>query len=88
MKNKDEFRVFQKQLRRWETEIIHVDAEISARAMFYVQEYWLSHSMMAADALIAATAIRNGEILYTANDKHYRFIPLLDYKTFKPKIPS
>lgn len=84
MKNKNEFRTFQRQMRDWGTDIIHIDQEISARAMFYVQEYWLSHSMMMADALIAATTIRNSETLCTANDKHYRFIPLLEYESFSP----
>jgi hypothetical protein len=84
MKNKNEFRTFQKQMRDWGTQVIHIDQEISARAMFYVQEYWLSHSMMMADALIAATTIRNSETLCTANAKHYRFIPLLEYEPFNP----
>ena len=84
MRNKAEFRIFQKQIRAWNTEIVHIDAEISARAMFYVQEYWLSHSMRLADALIAATAIRNSDVLCTANDKHYRFIPMLECEAFVP----
>ena len=42
---RNEFRSFQKQMRTWKTEIIHIDSEISARAMFYVQEYSLSHVM-------------------------------------------
>jgi len=86
MKNKNEFRSFQKQMRTWKTEIIHIDPEISARAMFYVQEYSLSHAMMMADALIAATAIRVGGTLCTANEKHYRFIPLLEYQIFEPEM--
>ena len=86
MKNKNEFRSFQKRMRTWKTEIIHIDSEISARAMFYVQEYSLSHAMMMADALIAATAIRVGSTLCTANEKHYRFIPLLEYQIFEPEM--
>ncbi len=86
MRNKNEFRSFQRQMRRWETEIIHIDPEISARAVFYVQEYALSHTMMMADALIAATAIRVGGILCTANEKQYRFIPLLEYQIFTPEF--
>lgn len=86
MKNKTEFRMFQKQIRKWETEIVQIDQEISARAMFYVQEYSMSHSMMMADALIAATAIRNSDTLCTANEKLYRFVPLLEYEIFTPKI--
>ena len=86
MKSKSEFRTFQKQIRKWRTDIVHIDPEISARAMFYLQEYFLSHSMMMGDALIAATAIRNGETLCTANEKHYRFVPLLELESFKPSI--
>jgi predicted nucleic acid-binding protein len=86
MKNKSEFQTFQKQIRKWRTEIVHIDSEISARAMFYVQEYGLSHSMMMADALIAATAVRSSETLCTANGKHYRFVPLIEYESFEPEI--
>ena len=48
--------------------------------MFYVQEYRLSHSMMKADALIAATTIRNSDTLCTATENHYRFIPRVSFK--------
>ncbi len=84
MKNKEEFRLFQKQMLRWNTNIIQINQEISSRAMFYVQEYSLSHSMMLADALIAATVIQNSEVLITANDKHYKFIPNIECKKFIP----
>lgn len=82
MRNKQEFRLFQKQLLRWKTRIIQIDQEISARAMFYVQEYALSHSMFLSDALIAATAVQQSDILLTANDKHYKFIPNIDINKF------
>lgn len=82
MKSKGEFRLFQKQINRWNTDIIQIDKEISSRAMFYVQEYSLSHSMMLADALIAATVVQNGEKLLTANDRHYRFIPNIECLRF------
>ena len=84
MKNKEEFKLFQRQMLRWNTNIIQIDQEISSRAMFYVQEYSLSHSMMLADALIAATVVQNSEILVTANDKHYKFIPNIECKKFSP----
>ena len=84
MKNKEEFKIFQNQMQRWNTEILQLNQEISSRAMFYVQEYFLSHSMMLADALIAATVVQNSEILLTANDKHYKFIPNIDCKKFLP----
>ena len=84
MKNKDEMKAFKRQIHKWNVDIIQIDTEISSRAMFYVQEYALSHSMMLADGLIAATAVQNGEILLTANDKHYRFIPTIECKKFDP----
>lgn len=86
MKNKEEFKIFQKQILRWNTHIIQITQEISSRAMFYVQEYALSHSMMLADALIAATVVQNSEILITANDKHYKFIPNIEYKKFSSGV--
>lgn len=84
MKDKSELRSFQKQITRWGIGIVHIDHEISSRASFYVQEYFLSHSMKMADALIAATAIQVGEALLTANDKHYKFIPNIAVKKFNP----
>ena len=84
MKNKDEFKLFQKQIQKWNTDIIQIDKEISSRAMFYIQEFALSHSMMLADALIAATVVQSNEKLITANDKHYKFIPTIECKKFSP----
>jgi predicted nucleic acid-binding protein len=84
MRNKEEFKVFQKQMLKWNTKIIQIDQEISSRAMFYVQEYALSHSMMFSDALIAGTAVQNSETVLTANDKHYKFIPNIELRKFYP----
>ena len=84
MKDKEETRLFQKQIQNWNTDIIQISKEVSSRAMFFVQEYALSHSMMLADALIAATVVQNGEILLTANDKHYRYIPTMECTKFLP----
>ena len=84
MINKAEMKRFQKQLQTWNVNIIQIDKEISARAMFYVQEYALSHSMMLADGLIAATVVQYGEVLLTANDKHYKYLPTIEVKKFDP----
>ena len=85
MNDKEEYRRFQKQMQRWNTDIIHIDNDISSRAVFYIQEYALSHAMSLADALIAATAVQMGETLLTANDKHYKFIPNIQCKKFEPE---
>ncbi len=84
MKDKKELLVFQKQLRKWDVEIIQIDTEISSRAMFFVEDYFLSHSMELSDALIAGTGIQTKDKVLTANDKHYKFIPNIQLEKFKP----
>lgn len=84
MKNKEELKLFKKTFIEWGIDVIHIDNDISSRAMFYIQEYSLSHSLMLADALIAATVVQKCEVLITANEKHYKFIPNIDYKRFVP----
>jgi len=83
MRDKRELRILQKHLREWATEIYQITENISTRAMFFVEDYYLSHSMEIADALIAATAIENQEDLLTANDKHYSYIPNIQIKKFR-----
>lgn len=84
MRNKEELRLFQKTLRQWNTKTIYMSEEISAKALFYVEEYFLSHSMELADALIASTATTYGMKLLTANDKHYRVVKELEIDVFRP----
>lgn len=47
-----------------------------------MERYYLSHSMLLADALIAATAVNNGMALLTGNDKQYKIIKELEIKKF------
>ena len=84
MRNKDELRTLQKTLRQWYVKTIYINEEISAKALFYVEEYFLSHSMQLADALIGATASMYGMKLITANDKHYKIIKELEMEVFRP----
>jgi len=82
MRDKRELKILQKHLRKWPAEIIQVNENISTRAVYFMEDYYLSHSLEFADAMIAATAIENQEILLTANDKHYIFIPNIKIKRF------
>ncbi len=84
MRNKEELRMLQKTLRQWNVKTIYVNEEISAKALFFVEEYFLSHSMQLADALIGATASMYGMTLITANDKHYKIIKELEMRVFRP----
>ena len=84
MDDKTELRALQKQLKKWSTEIIQINESISKYAMFLVENFNLSHFLESSDALIAATSLENSEILLTANNKHYSYIPNIQVQKFKP----
>lgn len=84
LRNKSELRTLRQALHFWRASVLPIDSEISARAMFLVEEYSLSHSMQMADALIAASAQSSGLTLLTANDKHYKYVDGLDVSVFRP----
>ncbi len=48
-----------------------VDAAVGRRAGDYLRRYRKSHHLELGDALIAATAVANGAMLWTRNRKHY-----------------
>ncbi len=84
MRDKNELRQLKRTLKQWQVKTIYISEEISALALFYVEEYFLSHFMQLADALIAATCSNYGLTLYTANDKHYKIVNDIDLKVFRP----
>ncbi len=84
MRNKWELQALRRALRNWKAEIIYINEEISGKAMFYVEQHYLSHSMYLADALIGATAVTYGLPLTTGNYKHYKIITDLDIVKFIP----
>jgi len=82
MRNKKELVLLKKYLKLWEVEIVHITNEISAKAMNFVEEYFLSNSMELQDALIASTSLIHNEIILTGNDKHYQFLPNIQINKF------
>ena len=84
MRNKKELNNLRKALRGWNAQILYISEEVSAKAMFYVEKHFLSHSIQLADALIGATAITYGVPILTANDKHYKVMQDIQIKKFKP----
>jgi len=84
MRNKRELNLFRKSLHCWNAKIIYISEEISAKAMFYVEQHFLSHSLQLADALVASTAVEYGMPLLSANVKHYKVIKDVQLKMFKP----
>ena len=84
MRNKEELRRLRKTLVIWGISPLMIDERISQRAAYYVEEYFLSHALRLADALIAATAVERGLPLATANLKHYQVVADLKLITFQP----
>ncbi|MFH0729406.1 MAG: type II toxin-antitoxin system VapC family toxin [Pseudomonadota bacterium] len=84
LRNKKELNQLRKAIHSWKARILYISEEISTKAMFYVEQHFLSHSMELSDALIGATAIAYGLSILTGNDKHYRVIKDIQIKKFTP----
>ncbi len=64
-------------------QVIQIDELISTKAMFYVEQYTLSHSMELADALIGSTAVVKQIPLVTGNVRHYKHLPGIKIQAFQ-----
>ena len=84
LRNKEELNVLRNSLKEWNSQVIYINEEISAKAMFLVEQYYLSHSIQLADALVGATAVTYGLTLLTANTKHYTIIKNIIFKKIRP----
>jgi predicted nucleic acid-binding protein len=84
MRNRREFKALKTALTIWKAKLLQIDEAISMKAMFYVEQYFLSHSIRLADALIASTAIVNKIPLITGDLKHFRVFKELKLHSFKP----
>ena len=84
MRNKDELNTLRKTLHSWGSNILYLSEEISVKAMFFIEQYYLSYSIHLADALIGATALVSGQTILTANDKHYKILKDVNIKKFRP----
>ena len=71
-RNKNELRITERSIALFE--ILHLDEEISTIAVDLLRKYRLSHGLLIADALIAATAVSLQVPFVSKNQKDYRFI--------------
>jgi len=71
-RNKREQRAVERFVERFE--VLPVSALITEQAIELLRRYRLSHGLLIADALIAATAITKGIPLVSKNQRDYRFI--------------
>lgn len=85
MGNKRELKTLRETLGGRGFEILPVNENISHKAMFFVEQYFHSHALRLADALIGATAVAHARPLLTANIKHYSVINDLTLERFRPE---
>ena len=71
-RNKTELQDLEKFLRRYQ--ILKITNQISDRAVELLKQYFLSHGLLIADGLIAATALVHNEAFITKNQRDFRFI--------------
>ena len=71
-RNKSELQTLEKFLTRYQ--ILKITDEISDRAVDLLKQYYLSHSLLIADGLIAATALIHNKAFITKNQRDFRFI--------------
>jgi predicted nucleic acid-binding protein len=84
MRNKKELNNLRRALYIWDSKVLYISEEISVKAMFFVEQHYLSHSIHLADALIGATAITYGLPILTGNDNHYKMLKDMQIKKFRP----
>ena len=65
--------------------VLPLSESIGHLAAGLIEEHTLAHGLQMPDALIAATAIEAGEVLVTANLRHFRPIRRLALKPFHPR---
>jgi predicted nucleic acid-binding protein len=68
----------------FEIRLIPITTPISYAATNLIEDHRLADGLSITDALIAATARETGETLATANVRHFRNIPNLTLKSFRP----
>lgn len=79
-RNKTELHYLEIFLRRFQ--ILKITDQISDRAVALLQQYRLSHGLLIADALIAATGLEHDEPFITKNQRDFRFIAGLNLQPY------
>ena len=84
VRSRGEIRVIRHFFRENGVRLIPLNESVSHLAASLMEEHALSAGLQVADALIAATAREAGSALATGNVRHFRVIPGLDVRTFRP----
>lgn len=81
MGNKAELAQMKKKIRFYD--VIHLDKDISEKAMSLIEQFSLSHRLQIPDAIIGASAIVYKIELFTYNRKDFAFLPGINL--YEPK---
>jgi len=84
VRNRREMLEMKRFLGRLNFSVIPIDANVSNRAVSIMEETALKSDLGVCDALIFGTACEKGETLLSGNQKHFKEVPLLDAKAFRP----
>ncbi|MGI9054674.1 MAG: type II toxin-antitoxin system VapC family toxin [Pyrinomonadaceae bacterium] len=79
-RNKTELNDLEKFFRRFQ--ILKITDQISDLAVDLLKRYFLSHGLLIADGLIAATALVHNETFITKNQRDFRFIAGLNLLSY------
>ncbi len=85
-RSKLEVRRIQESLVQLRFSILPLSESIGSTAAALIEQHALTHGMQVADALIAATAVRSGQALCTANTKHFRPMKGLPLIAFRANV--
>lgn len=83
IRDKHELKAWKAFIKDRNIQVLTIDQDVTSKAMYWMEEYVLSHGLRLADALIAATADVHGKDLVTGNISDYRFIHGISLKHFR-----
>jgi predicted nucleic acid-binding protein len=82
--NKNQHKYIKDFISEYDFIVLPLTENIGHRALIYVEEYTLSSSIRAGDAVIAATAVENNLTLVSSDKKHFKPIKELELRLFRP----
>ena len=83
-RSRTEIRVIRRFFQENRFHLLPINESISHAAASLIEEHAISAGLQIADALIAATAREAGSVLITGNVRHFKVIPGLEMKPFRP----
>ncbi len=83
-RDKAELLAIRRTMTRFGLTVLPLSDTIGHRAAMYMETYRLACGLDLVDALVAATAVESAQTVCTGNVKHFRVIPDLSVKPFRP----